>query len=38
MPSVVYGLLGLTVFVAAFSTLGIGNGKNVLTGGLTSRS
>jgi phosphate transport system permease protein len=35
VPSVVYGLLGLTVFVAAFSTLGIGTGKNVLTGGLT---
>jgi phosphate transport system permease protein len=35
VPSVVYGLLGLTVFVAAIATLGIGNGKNVLTGGLT---
>jgi phosphate transport system permease protein len=35
VPSVVYGLLGLTVFVAAFQTLGIGTGKNVLTGGLT---
>ena len=35
VPSVVYGLLGLTVFVAAFQTLGIGTGRNVLTGGLT---
>jgi phosphate transport system permease protein len=35
VPSVVYGLLGLTVFVAAFQALGIGSGKNVLTGGLT---
>ena len=35
VPSVVYGLLGLTVFVAAFATLGIGTGRNVLTGGLT---
>jgi phosphate transport system permease protein len=35
VPSVVYGLLGLTVFVAAFSTLGIGTGRSVLTGGLT---
>jgi phosphate transport system permease protein len=35
VPSVVYGLLGLAIFVAAFATLGIGNGRNVLTGGLT---
>ena len=35
VPSVVYGLLGLTVFVALFATIGVGNGKNVLTGGLT---
>ena len=35
MPSVVYGLLGLAVFVTAFATLGIGNGRNILTGGLT---
>jgi phosphate transport system permease protein len=35
VPSIVYGLLGLTVFVAIFSDLGLGNGKNVLSGGLT---
>jgi len=35
VPSVVYGLLGLAIFVAAFSTLGIGNGRNIITGGLT---
>jgi phosphate transport system permease protein len=35
VPSVVYGLLGLTIFVALFASLGIGTGKNVLTGGLT---
>ena len=35
VPSVVYGLLGLAIFVAAFATLGIGNGRNILTGGLT---
>ena len=35
VPSVVYGLLGLAIFVAAFAALGIGNGRNVLTGGLT---
>jgi phosphate transport system permease protein len=35
VPSVVYGLLGLAGFVALFSALGIGNGKNVLAGGLT---
>ncbi len=35
VPSVVYGLLGLAIFVAAFSTLGIGNGRNIISGGLT---
>ena len=35
VPSVVYGILGLTVFVALFATLGDGNGKTVITGGLT---
>ena len=35
VPSVVYGLLGLAIFVAAFAALGIGNGRNALTGGLT---
>jgi phosphate transport system permease protein len=35
VPSVVYGILGLTVFVSLFAALGDGNGKTVLTGGLT---
>lgn len=35
VPSVVYGLLGLAGFVALFSALGVGTGKNVLSGGLT---
>jgi phosphate transport system permease protein len=35
VPSVVYGLLGLAVFVALFASAGIGNGRNVLSGGLT---
>jgi phosphate transport system permease protein len=35
VPSVVYGLLGLSVFVSLFQALGVGNGRNVLTGGLT---
>jgi phosphate transport system permease protein len=35
VPSVVYGLLGLAFFVALFAGLGVGNGKNVLSGGLT---
>jgi phosphate transport system permease protein len=35
VPSVVYGLLGLTVFVAFFSSIGVGNGRNVISGGLT---
>ena len=35
VPSVVYGLLGLAIFVTAFAALGIGNGRNIITGGLT---
>ncbi len=35
VPSVVYGLLGLAAFVAILSALGVGNGRNVLSGGLT---
>lgn len=35
VPSIVYGLLGLAVFVAIFADLGMGNGRNVITGGLT---
>lgn len=35
VPSVVYGLLGLAAFVAIFSALGVGSGRNVLSGGLT---
>jgi phosphate transport system permease protein len=35
VPSIVYGLLGLAVFVAAFKALDIGNGRNVIAGGLT---
>ena len=35
VPSVVYGLLGLAVFVAIFADLGLGDGRNVLSGGLT---
>jgi len=35
VPSVVYGILGLTVFVALFASLGDSNGKTVITGGLT---
>jgi phosphate transport system permease protein len=35
VPSVVYGILGLTVFVAVFASAGDGNGKTVITGGLT---
>lgn len=35
VPSVVYGLLGLAVFVAAFKVLGFGTGRNILSGGLT---
>jgi phosphate transport system permease protein len=35
VPSVVYGLLGLAVFVALFANVGNSNGANVITGGLT---
>jgi phosphate transport system permease protein len=35
VPSVVYGLLGLAMFVALFRVIGVGNGRNVLSGGLT---
>jgi phosphate transport system permease protein len=35
VPSVVYGILGFTVFVALFANLGDSNGKTVVTGGLT---
>ena len=35
VPSVVYGLLGLAVFVTFFAAVGAGDGKNVLSGGLT---
>ncbi len=35
VPSVVYGLLGLAVFVAFFAGIGVGDGQNVLSGGLT---
>jgi phosphate transport system permease protein len=35
VPSVVYGLLGLAVFVALMSGVGKANGANVITGGLT---
>lgn len=35
VPSVVYGLLGLSVFVALFESLGLGTGRNVLAGGVT---
>ena len=35
VPSVVYGLLGLAAFVSIFASLGVGNGRNILSGGLT---
>jgi phosphate transport system permease protein len=35
VPSVVYGLLGLAAFVTIMATLGFGNGRNILSGGLT---
>jgi phosphate transport system permease protein len=35
VPSVVYGLLGLTVFVAVFGAITDTNGRNVLAGGAT---
>jgi phosphate transport system permease protein len=36
VPSIVYGLLGLTVFVAVFAALGMPNhGRNIIAGALT---
>jgi phosphate transport system permease protein len=35
VPSVVYGLLGLAVFVALLSNIGTANGATIITGGLT---
>jgi phosphate transport system permease protein len=35
VPSVVYGLLGLSIFVAAFAALGLGNGRNIVAAALT---
>ncbi len=35
VPSVVFGLLGLSVFVAALSAMGVGNGRNLISAGLT---
>lgn len=35
VPSIVYGLLGLAVFVSFFKAIGVGNGRNVIAGGLT---
>jgi phosphate transport system permease protein len=35
VPSVVFGLLGLSVFVAALSAIGMGNGRNLISGALT---
>jgi phosphate transport system permease protein len=35
VPSVVFGLLGLSVFVAALSAAGVGNGRNLISGALT---
>lgn len=35
VPSVVYGLLGLTVFVAFFAAIGAGNGRNLLAAMVT---
>jgi phosphate transport system permease protein len=35
VPSVVYGLLGLAVFVALLSNIGKANGADVISGGLT---
>jgi phosphate transport system permease protein len=36
VPSIVYGLLGLTVFVAVFASLGFPNsGRNIMAGALT---
>jgi phosphate transport system permease protein len=35
VPSVVYGLLGLTIFVAFFAAIGAGNGRNMLAAMVT---
>jgi phosphate transport system permease protein len=35
VPSVVYGLLGLTIFVAFFAAIGAGNGRNMLAAMIT---
>jgi phosphate transport system permease protein len=35
VPSVVYGILGLAVFVTLLAVLGDGDGKTILSGGLT---
>jgi len=35
VPSVVFGLLGLSVFVAALAAIGMGNGRNLISGSLT---
>jgi phosphate transport system permease protein len=35
VPSIVYGLLGLAIFVGFFKAMSIGNGRNVIAGGLT---
>jgi phosphate transport system permease protein len=35
VPSIVFGLLGLAVFVGVFKALGFGNGRSVIAGGLT---
>ena len=35
VPSVVFGLLGLTVFVAALAAIGVGDGRNLISGSLT---
>jgi phosphate transport system permease protein len=35
VPSVVYGLLGLTVFVAFFAAIGAGDGRNLLAAAVT---
>jgi len=35
VPSIVFGLLGLSVFVAALAAAGVGNGRNLISGALT---
>ncbi len=35
VPSVVFGLLGLTVFVGALAAIGMGDGRNLISGSLT---